>query len=115
MGLVEKTKEQSTSELRKEWMKHSDPIQMFVDEMVVESENDEEEEMFVTKKNAYRNYKTFCGMRELEPVKLRIFSQAMSEYYDESTKKVNGIATRIWAGIRIKDIFSQETLEDFDA
>ena len=108
-------KEQSTSELRKEWMKHSDPIQMFVDEMVVESENDEEEEMFVTKKNAYRNYKTFCGMRELEPVKLRIFSQAMSEYYDESTKKVNGIATRIWAGIRIKDIFSQETLEDFDA
>ena len=54
-------------------------------------------------------------MRELEPVKLRIFSQAMSEYYDESTKKVNGIATRIWAGIRIKDIFSQETLEDFDA
>ena len=40
---------------------------------------------------------------------------AMSEYYEESTKKVNGIATRIWAGIRIKDIFSQETLEDFDA
>ena len=107
-------KEPSTNELRREWMKHSDPIQMFIDEMVEEGDDDEEQ-VFVTKKEAFKHYKTFCQFKELEPVKLRMFSQAMSEYYDESTKKVNGLATRIWAGIRIKNLFSQERLEDFDA
>ena len=98
--------ESSTSALRREWTKHSDPIQMFIDQMIEDESSDE----VVPKLIAYRRYKEFCMLNEMQPDKMKAFSSTMAQYYEEGVRKINDVSTRVWLGIKIKDLFTQETL-----
>ena len=49
-------------------------------------------------------------LNEMQPDKMKAFSSTMAQYYEEGVRKINDVSTRVWLGIKIKDLFTQETL-----
>ena len=106
--------ESTINDMRKDWMKSSDPVQMFVDEMIIEDRT-ESQQSLMPKQEVYKKYLEWCNWKEMTPVKPKQLSQSIGEFFEEGTRKLDGGGTvRVWLGIQIKTIHTNSTLSDFE-
>ena len=105
--------ESTINDMRKDWLKSADPVQMFIDEMVIEDTF--ENASIMTKQEVYKAYLEWCTYKEMTPVKPKQLSQHMGEYFEEATRKIDDKGTaRVWVGIQIKPLHTNSTLRDFE-
>ena len=88
--------------IQKEWNENADPLDDFVNNYIIDSENNK------PKREVYQFYKKTMLSKGENPLGIGQFSKAFSEYYDED--RTNG--KRIWLNIDFKTPVDSK-LEDF--
>lgn len=95
------------NEIRTDWNKHSDPIMLFIENLVESKEG-----AFETKSSAYKKYCEFCIINEIQPVKITKFGRDFGEYYETTQHKGDdGTNRKCWQDIRVKEPSKQESLD----
>lgn len=91
--------ESTVEDAKIKWLKKSDSVQRFADEML-----DVGTELFVPKVNVFSAYIAFCKKTNLTPLKDREFNSKMAgKGFLDTQKKISGINTKIWGGCQIRE------------
>ncbi len=93
--------------IQKEWNENADPIDDFVSNYIVDSENHK------TKRDTYHFYKDVMIEKGETPKGIGQFSKAFAEYHDDDRVEVDGRTQRAWLNIDFK-VPKQTTLSIAD-
>lgn len=102
--------EKRIDQLRADWNKHSDPVALFIEELVTDKEGALE-----TKPECYRKYREFCINKDIQPLSISKFGRVFGEYYETvQHKSSDGINRKVWQDILVKEPQKQGKLEEYD-
>jgi len=98
------------NEVRSDWNRHSDPVMLFIEKLVIEKEG-----KYDNKSSVFKKYKAFCILNEIHPLTINQFGRVFGEYYEsEQIKDANGINRKVWMDIEVREAAKQEKLEDHE-
>ena len=101
------THSKNWKDIQLEWNANADPIDDFVSNYVVDSENN------VSVREVYHFYKEVMLEKSETPLTIGKFGKSLSEYFDQDRIQENGKTMRVWLNIALKKP-KQIELEDFD-
>jgi len=76
--------EQTTKDIRTEWNRLANPVKMFIDQCII---NTDDEKDFLTSRDAHNAYTEFCLDSEIHPMSQISFGRNMNEFFESVNKR----------------------------
>lgn len=90
--------------LRKEWIGENDIVQEFIDEYCVLGKD-----LSIKKVYLYDTYKSYCYNNGYKPLSSQKFKKELKRFnVFDTTKRINGELAKVYIGIKLRSIASDE-------